>query len=326
LQQLFVELRGKLGSTLLGGMLGRQEFSDGPRQLMSLQNGPNLRRTWNGLRLYAHDENWRVGLFHFRGTLFEQDAFDERVDEDLRLQGVNASFVLAEGQKASKLFLDPFWYHTEDPRFPVGGVRGRDVRDTFGLRLWGKRGPWGLDWTLTHQLGEFGTRDVEAWAAFAAQMLRLSSASWKPSLGLRIDAASGGGSFGSGTLRAFNPLFPSKGYIAQGNFLAASNLLMFTPSFSIHPSDALDLRLSYGFVRRLDEQDAVYSGLMRPYAGTQNVSGHEVGGLARFGARWHATANFLLKLELEHLERGTVLERAGQPSGSLVRVELEFRL
>jgi len=51
LQQLFLDARGYAGSTLVGAMLGRQEFFDGPRQLISVSDGPNLHRSWNGVRL-----------------------------------------------------------------------------------------------------------------------------------------------------------------------------------------------------------------------------------------------------------------------------------
>lgn len=50
LQQLFVDTRGNVGSMLVGAMLGRQKFADGPRQLISLSDGPNIHRTWNNSR------------------------------------------------------------------------------------------------------------------------------------------------------------------------------------------------------------------------------------------------------------------------------------
>ena len=69
LQQLFVDARGYAGETLLGVMLGRQEFADGPRQLISLSDGPNIHRTWNGVRFYAHGQRIRVGAFELHATL-----------------------------------------------------------------------------------------------------------------------------------------------------------------------------------------------------------------------------------------------------------------
>ncbi|WP_040672702.1 alginate export family protein [Rhodanobacter spathiphylli] len=51
LQQLIADVRQTTGTTLLGALLGRQEFADGPRQLISISDGPNLHRSWNGVRL-----------------------------------------------------------------------------------------------------------------------------------------------------------------------------------------------------------------------------------------------------------------------------------
>ena len=45
LQQLFIDARRSIGLTTVGATIGRQEFADGPRQLLSLSDGPNLHRT-----------------------------------------------------------------------------------------------------------------------------------------------------------------------------------------------------------------------------------------------------------------------------------------
>jgi hypothetical protein len=87
LQQLFVDARGHVGTTLLGAMVGRQEFADGPRQPVSLSDGPNVHRTWNSVRLYAHGRTRRFGAFGLRGTRHARGAFDEAVDRGERLRG-----------------------------------------------------------------------------------------------------------------------------------------------------------------------------------------------------------------------------------------------
>lgn len=87
LQQLFVDARGYVGSTLVGAMIGRQEFADGPRQLISLSDGPNLHRTWNGVRFYTHGQALRVGAFDLRATRLGRGFFDEEINHAERLRG-----------------------------------------------------------------------------------------------------------------------------------------------------------------------------------------------------------------------------------------------
>jgi len=325
LQQVFADARGYVGSTLVGAMVGRQEFADGPRQLVSLSDGPNLHRTWNGVRLYAHGERFRLGAFDLRATRLGRESFDEKIDHAERLQGINAGFVVSPGPKGSNIYLDPFWIHSENPAFRSGGQTGLDTRDTYGARLWGRRGQLRFDWTLARQTGDHMNREVEAWGLFTLQSMALSDKGWSPRLTSHIDLASGGGAYGTGTLKGFNQLYASSGYLGEGRFLSTSNLLLIAPGVSVSPTKATNLSAEYGFARRLTAKDAAYSGGMRAYAGTQNVPGHEIGGLLRIAGTWAATEHLTLFMDYEHLAAGDVLKRARLPSGSYGYVGATFR-
>ncbi len=147
LQQLFVDALRQSGPFLIGMMAGRQEFADGPRQLLSLSDGPNLHRSWNGVRLYAHASRYRFGAFDLRATRLGRDGFDEGIASSERLSGVNASFIVSPGQSPN-IYLDPFWIHSENPALRLGAVAGADDRNTVGVRLWGRRGKLRFDWTV----------------------------------------------------------------------------------------------------------------------------------------------------------------------------------
>jgi hypothetical protein len=98
LQQLFVDVRGRRGNMLVGAMFGRQEFADGPRQLISLSDGPNLHRSWNGLRLYAHAPRFRIGAFELRGTQLTDGDFNGAIQSGTILRGINASVIVSRGR------------------------------------------------------------------------------------------------------------------------------------------------------------------------------------------------------------------------------------
>ncbi|MBT9502453.1 MAG: alginate export family protein [Burkholderiaceae bacterium] len=324
LQQLFVEARGRLGPAQVGAMLGRQEFADGPRQLISLSDGPNLHRSWNGLRVYAQDRGLRVGAFDLRATRPGRGGFDEAVNHAERLQGLNASWLVsADGEPNT--YLDPFLMHSENPSFRFGGQLGRDVRDTWGLRLWGRKGGLRFDWTLAHQTGRYRGREVAAWGLFAVHSLALSDQGWKPRLTAHIDIATGGGAYGSGRLEGFNPLYASSAYLGEGQFLALSNLLMIAPGLSVSPTPATTLSVEYGFARRFDAHDAAYAGGMRAYAGTQGLPGRQIGGLLRVVGTWSLSAQLSLFLNHERFDAGELLRRAGLPSGRYSHVGATWR-
>lgn len=323
LQQLFVDVRIASGTALAGAMVGRQEFSDGPRQLMSLSDGPNIHRSWNGTRLYAHWQKVRLGAFALRATRLERGSFDEQINSAERIGGLNASVVLASAG-GPNTYLDPFWIRSENPTFRAGGNTGPDRRDTVGARLWGRSGQWRYDWTVAHQRGRFLQRDVDAWGVFAVHSVALSEQGWKPRLSGHVDIASGG-AYGTGALKGFNQLYASSNYLGEGQFLSLSNLVMIAPGVALSPTSATSLSMEYGFARRLREGDAAYGGAMRAYGGTQNVPGRDIGGLLRIVGSWAASEHLSLFVNIEHLAAGDVLTRAKLPSGSYAYVGATFR-
>lgn len=325
LQQLFVDARGQGDGMLVGAMLGRQEFADGPKQLLSLGDGANLRRTWNGIRAYAHARRYRIGAFELRGTEPGAGGFDDSVQTRTILRGINASVIVSRGE-GPNTYLDPFWFHTEIPSFQLGGESGPDRRDTLGLRLWGRKGATRWDWTLARQQGRtLDGRDIDAWGAFAVQSVSLSERGWKPRLTSHIDIASGGGTRSAGVLRNFHPLYASSNYLGEGRFLALSNLVFVAPGISMAPNDRTSFSFEYGFARRLDARDAVYAGGMRAYAGTEDVPGRNIGALARFSGTWSASRNLSFNANIEHLAAGSVLQSADFHSATYLQLDLTYR-
>lgn len=84
--------------------------------MISISDDPNLHRSWNGVRLYAQASRYRVGAFELRATCQARGGFDENVQLDTILRGINGSFIVSRGNNPD-IHLDPFWLHTELPGF-----------------------------------------------------------------------------------------------------------------------------------------------------------------------------------------------------------------
>lgn len=326
LQQLFVEYRRMtLRGLLVGAMVGRQEFADGPRQLVSLGDGPNLHRSWNGVRLYAHGDRVRLGLFDFRVTRLGAGGFDdETINARERLRGANASLIVSARNRPDTYF-DPFWIRSSNDTFRAGGNVGPDRRDTVGARVWGRRGGLRFDWTAAAQTGESSGRPVEAWGLFAVQSLALSSRGWKPRLTSRIDLASGGGAYGSGTLRAFHPLYASSQYVGEGQFFGLSNVALATAGLSVAPTARSAIAMDYSLARRMRAGDAVYAGGMRPYAGTESLPGSDAGRLLRVTGSWAPSSHWTFGFDYERLVAGGLLRAAGFRSAGYAHLSATYR-
>ena len=325
IQQLFADVRGMHGALLIGAMFGRQEFADGPIQLISLSDGPNLHRSWNGVRTYLHEQRYRIGAFELRATRLAPDAFDDGVQPEGILRGINASFIISTGEE-SNTYIDPFWYHTETPGFRLGAESGLDQRNSHGLRLWGRKGALRWDWTAVRQAGRtLGNKSIRAWAFFAVQSLSLSEDGWKPRLTSHIDFASGNGMTNDHALQTFHPVYASSSYLGESQILGLSNLFMVAPGLALTPGRDATFALEFGHARRLDTGDAVYAGGMRPYAEARGIPGRHIGNLARFAAKWTPSDILSLHFNLEHLSASRALRKAGLRASTQAQFTTTYR-
>jgi hypothetical protein len=325
-QQAFGEARTMIGSNVLVGvMAGRMEFADGPKQLVSVSNGNSLHRTFNGFRTYLHTDRFRLSVFRGYVTILGTGGFDEHVNHGEELTAVNGSISLLPFSKSQSLFLDPLWFHTYNLKDP-GATSGLGHRDTYGARLWGRRGPVVFDWMAFRQTGDHLGRDVDAWGATFDTGYQLFSDGWKPRVGLRLDLASGGGSYDkTGTIHAFSPVYQSSSYLGEGKLLGDSNLMLISPTLSLTPLKPVKVSMEYDLVRRMNENDAFYASGLKPYAGTQNVKGYEVGTFGRINVDWAVTPNVGIEMEAERLQAGHVLHRAGYGSGNYLLLGLDLK-
>lgn len=326
-QQLFAEVKGRVGGIDAGLRVGRQDFQDGPIQLVSIQENPNIHITFDGVRAYATGKRARIGVFDLRYTRLGLDAFDDPTDKSRRFSGVTGSVVLSPALLGgSKLYFDPFFYYLRNRSQRWGAVVTREERRFWGARLWGDIGRINLDVSANHQSGSYGGRDLSAYQVFAAQTLALG----KPTptatrIGWRLDYASGGGAFGTGTLRNGSQLFGTAPYFSYGIFLGPTNFLDVAPTVSFTPLKNVRILTELAFVWRDDARDAVYNGVGNAYAGTQHVAGHDVAQLARLNAVWSATPNLSFTLRTEYLRAGKVLTRAGYADSLFTGVWTTFR-
>lgn len=325
-QQIFGEARTNIGSALVGVQGGRFEFTDGPKQLISVSNGPNLHRTWNGGRFYLQTEKFRIAAFTGSVTKLGLGTFDEGINHGEKLQAFTASVVL-DHNNGTNIFFDPAFYH----RYVLDGIAGistgPDHRDTYGARLWGKSGPINFEVMGFRQTGDHMGRNVSAWMSSISSNLLLSPNGMRPRVGFRVDLASGGAGDVSktGTVQGFDVVYQSTSYLSEGHLLGYTNLALFSPTIAFTPLKNVTINAEYDWVRRLSQHDAFYAQGSKPYPGTANVLGYTVGGYGRLIAEWEATRNVFFELEADRLSAGEVLHRAGLPSSNFLLMSVVLR-
>lgn len=328
-QELFAEY----GFGIPGGrarlMVGRQEFFDGPRFIISPRENPNIRVSMNGVRLSADWSRFRFTAVHFTPTEQGNGAFDDDSDNGEALTGINTSFVLADkpigGHKAS-IYFDPFFFHFEDDDRTLARLSGRDRRETYGARLWGRIGKASFDWVAMKQDGRFGRRPVDAWALSANQSVAIGASPTAPRLGFHADYASGGGNYATnGKVGSFNFLYNATIIFSDDNYLGAINLMGVAPTVSVPISKKVTVGAEAGFYWRPNEAEAVYRGNAQPYAGTQNVDGKQVASILRANLAWSITPHLSLVNQFNYVNAGEVLRAAGYRDNVFTSTILNFR-
>lgn len=327
-QQLFAEATVPIGTAQIAMRLGRQEFMDGPPNVIHIRPAPNIYTSLDGVRVNVSTRRFRASLFNFKSVALGAGAFDDPTNDRERFRGVTTSFVLPQidalGSK-SKLFFDPFvWNHrNEDRRW--GPVTATDDRNFYGARLWGTAGNATLDLSVIRQDGRFDNRPISAWGLFANGGYLLNDGAWHPRIGAHFDYTSGGGAYTGGTLKSFDFFYGSIPYFSWGNLIGPSNLADASVNVRFTPIPRVSVTTEYSMLRRVNQNDAVYNFLGSPFPRTQLVPGHSIGSLFKADIAWQANPHLLVALKMDFLIAGPVLESAGYANSTFFGPEVQFR-
>lgn len=327
IQQAFVEGNVTVSNVALGIRYGRQEFTDGSNLLTSQLDNNTIRNALNGVRAWVRGPHLRADIFDFYLTqLGTEGTGDDRVDKARRFSGVTAGIVIPPTVLGkSKLYLDPFVWRLRNDAIARGATTAHEERMYYGARLWGDVDRLTIDWTVDHQSGSFGNRDIDAWQVLLAQTYRLGAASTAPRIGIHGDYASGGGGYGTGTLRTSAAPFGNNIYYSYQLFLTPTNLVTVAPNFTSSPIKGVRLTTEYQFAWRADVRDAVYRANGSAFAGTRNVSDRKIADSLRMQLIYSVTPRLSFTGRYEHLIAGPSLTRAGYTNSDFLAGWISFR-
>jgi Alginate export len=206
--QLFVDVRLPIDSgdrnefTL---RVGRQEMAYGSARLIALREAPNIRQTFDAVKLLTRVGEWRVDAFLSRPVENDPGVFDDWGDDHINFWGVYATHPLPFLKDAN---IDLYYLGLDRPdaRFVQGTADER--RHSIGGRFFGKCGAWDYNFEGTFQWGTFGSGDIIAWSLNSDTGYTFESITTTPHVGLHVDVLSGDANPNDDALGTFNALFP----------------------------------------------------------------------------------------------------------------------
>jgi hypothetical protein len=186
--------------------VGRQELNYGSGRPLSVREGPNVRQSFDGVKLRTKAGEWYVDAWAVRPDLDKFGFFNNAPDHTTAFWGLYASRPLRRGAAFDAYYLG---IDRKSATFERGTAT--ELRHTVGARLSrpiATENPgFDFDYEGMVQFGTFGSGDIRAWTFASDTGYSLTSVRLRPRLSVKADISSGDNP-GSHTLGTFNPIYP----------------------------------------------------------------------------------------------------------------------
>jgi alginate export protein len=295
---------------------GRQEMEYGSGRLIDVREGPNVRLSFDGFKVMAKINSWRIDGFAMRPDLDKPGFFDNAPDHEVGFWGVYATRPLSKSMSLDAYYLG---LNRKHATFQRG--TGQEVRHSVGARvsqpIATERPGWDFDYEGLWQFGTFGSANIRAWTVASETGYRLPTVALKPRFSAKMDISSGDHPK-SNTLGTFNALFP------KGNYFGVLATTGPGPVdfMDVHPRiegtlpHNVSVSLDWIVQWRESVEDGVYAVpgfLIRPAGNSRaRFVGHRPG----IEARWQATSHLYFQGDYGIFYSGRFLKET-QPGRNL---------
>lgn len=276
LQQLFFDLRFLGEDVPLTLRVGRQELYYGKERLVSPFDWANVRRRFDAVKLFWHDDKWDLDLFYAKPVVVKRKQGDDW-DEDVDFYGTYFTW-----KGIPRHGVDVYFFAQDDTgiRRNPNGKAGDMSRFTLGSRFWGKTAGFDYETELTGQWGRWAGDTIQAWSWSLDGGYTFEPVAWKPRIGAGFDWASGDEDPRDGKVGTFDQLFPlGHAYFGYLDLVGRQNITAVNVNLSAWPVEKkVKAAMAYHTFWLNARQDALYNaGGAATRRDPLGASGTEVG-------------------------------------------------
>lgn len=304
LHQAFVEIGPATGPLNFRG--GRQELAYGSSRLVGIRNGPNVRLSFDGVRLRTKGENWRADLLLVQPVDVRNSIFSDRRLDQETLWGIYAQLPPFQENGPG---LEVYYLGFRDEQAFYRNRRGQEIRHSFGLRWAGRINQWDYDWEPTWQVGEFAGDDIFAWSISTNTGYTFRAVPFNPRLGLKADVISGDRDYEK--IGTFNAMYPRGAYFGETGLVGPANLLHLEPSLTIQPAQDWSVTAAVGLFQRFSTDDGLYNPGRRQTRPPNGSTARSIGQQYSLESTWRPHPQWSFLANLSHFSTGDFLRETG---------------
>jgi hypothetical protein len=287
--------------------VGRQELLYGSQRLVSVREGPNYRQSFDGVKFILQCWQQSIDIFYTHYVTAQKGVFNDAPSGNVRLWGLYVAHRHIRSIQCVDLYY--FGYTRRDAGFQA--AQGRELRHSFGVRLWNISSRFSYDAEVVLQTGRISGQTIFANTASLAAALTWPHISLKPQLGLKTEFVSGDRGPNDDILGTFNAMFPRGAYFGLAALFGPQNIMDIHPSLTLSFSPALAMTLEYDAFWRHAVTDGLYTttGDMI-YAGYPH-EGRFIGDQSSCSFVFTPSIFITCALELKWFNTGSFLKEAG---------------
>ncbi|MBC7846924.1 MAG: alginate export family protein [Flavobacterium sp.] len=289
---------------------GRYEMAYGGLRLIAVREGPNSRRSFDGVKLYFKSDNVKTDIFYTHPVLNRVGIFDNCINKDIKLWG--SYTVLNDVPIISNADLYYLGIWKRNAFFDDG--EGKELRHSFGARIWDSEGNWHYDFEGVYQFGNLENQHINAWTVSSNTTYQFKNVKFEPVIGLKTEVVSGNREYNDGKVETFNSLFPKGAYFGLAALIGPTNLFDIHPSIDLSLTSKLSFSIDYDLFWRLSKNDGIYAANQQLLYTGQNSDNKFIGAQYAFEAQYIVSNQLILKLEGTYFHSGSFLKdvSAGQ--------------
>ena len=309
IRQAYLDIKNLFkGATLRAG---RQELLYGEQRLLGGFDWSNVTQSFDAVKLMYSEEKFSLDGFLSHKVPIDRANPNNLYDDNEGFHGLYATY-----KGIDKVTLDTYYFLRKTTENVAFGPSGSDKLDesTIGFRLKGEKLN-GFDYSFEpmYQYGDFGSKDINAYAVVAQGGYTFEKLAWRPREGLEWDFASGDEDSTDNERNTFDNLWPTNhlfyGYM---DLFSLQNLNAARFTADIKPNKKLTLQTDYWTFYLDGNADAAYNaarGQLR--AANQRAGSSFMGREIDFLVKYAMNKNVNLLGGYSHFFAGKFLRQTG---------------